>query len=133
MDADDAHSDRQHDVALAHVRAACLALPEVVERLSHGSPTWFVRGKTTFVTFVDDHHGDGRLGIWFAAPAGAQEELVAGEPARFFRPPYVGHRGWVGLRLDIDPDWDELAGVCAEAYRTVAPKRLAALLDTGQP
>jgi len=121
---DDAH----HDEALAHVRRACVALPEVSERLSHGSPTWFIRGKTTFVTFVDDHHGDGRLGIWCAAPPGAQEELLTAEPVRFFRPPYVGHRGWIGLRLDIDPDWEELAGICEEAYRTVAPKRLLALL-----
>lgn len=131
MNRDEAHDDERHDVALAKVRAACLALPEVTERLSHGSPTWFVRAKTTFVMFLDDHHGDGRLAIWFAAPPGAQEELLAAESVRFFRPPYVGHRGWVGLRLDIDPDWDELAGICAEAYRTVAPKRLVALLDGG--
>lgn len=131
MNRDEAHDDERHDVALAKVRAACLALPEVTERLSHGSPTWFVRAKTTFVMFLDDHHGDGRLAIWFAAPPGAQEELLAAESVRFFRPPYVGHRGWVGLRLDIDPDWDELAGICAEAYRTVAPKRLVALLDEG--
>lgn len=131
MNRDEAHDDERHDVALAKVRAACLALPEVTERLSHGSPTWFVRAKTTFVMFLDDHHGDGRLAIWFAAPPGAQEELLAAESVRFFRPPYVGHRGWVGLRLDIDPDWDELVGICAEAYRTVAPKRLVALLDGG--
>lgn len=131
MNRDEAHDDERHDVALAKVRAACLALPEVTERLSHGSPTWFVRAKTTFVMFLDDHHGDGRLAIWFAAPPGAQEELLAAESVRFFRPPYVGHRGWVGLRLDIDPDWDELVGICAEAYRTVAPKRLVALLDEG--
>jgi len=117
------------DDALARVRAACSALPEVEERLSHGSPTWFVRGKKTFVMFVDDHHGDGILGIWCAAPPGVQEELVETEPARFFRPPYVGHRGWLGVRLDVDPDWDEVAGICADAYRTVAPKTLVKQLD----
>jgi hypothetical protein len=115
--------------ALGHVRAACMALPEVEERLSHGSPTWFVRGKKTFVTFVDDHHGDGRMGIWCAAAPGVQGELVDEEPERFFVPPYVGHRGWIGVRLDRDPDWDELAGICADAYRQVAPKTLVAQLE----
>jgi len=115
--------------ALHEIRRICLALPEVIERLSHGSPTWFVRGKKTFVTFVDDHHGDGRLAIWCAAPPGAQEQLVEQEPVRFFRPPYVGHRGWLGVQLDVEPDWDEMAEICADAYRQVAPKTLVAELD----
>jgi hypothetical protein len=118
-----------YDVALAHVRDACLRLPEVTERLSHGAPTFFIRGKKTFVMFVDDHHGDGILGIWCAAPPGAQDEAIAAEPERFFRPPYVGGRGWLGVRLDVDPDWEELAGICLEAYRCVAPKTLLAQLD----
>ena len=117
------------DRALTEVRARCHALPEVTERLSHGAPTFFVRGKRTFVMFHDDHHGDGRLAIWCAAPAGVQGELVDQEPERFFVPPYVGHRGWLGVRLDVDVDWDEVAGILSDAYRTVAPKRLAALLD----
>ena len=78
------------------VRSMCLALPEVTERLSHGAPSFFVRDKKTFVMFMDDHHGDGRLALWCAAPPGAQEEMLAQDPARFFRPPYVGHRGWLG-------------------------------------
>lgn len=118
-----------HDEALTQVRRICLALPEVTERLSHGSPAWFVRGKKTIAMFLDDHHGDGRLAIWCAAPAGVQGELVDQEPERFFVPPYVGHRGWLGVRLDVDVDWDEVAGILSDAYRTVAPKRLAALLD----
>ena len=89
--------------ALAQVRQICLALPEATERLSHGSPTFFVRDKKTFVMFVDDHHGDGILGIWCAAPPGVQEQLVDEEPERFFVPPYVGHRGWLGVRLDRRP------------------------------
>ncbi len=124
--------DDADDTALAHVREACLALPEVTERLSHGCPTFFIRGKKTFVMFVDDHHGDDILGIWCAAPPGAQEEAIASEPARFFRPPYVGARGWLGVRLDVDPDWAELAGICAEAYRTIAPKTLLSQLDSGR-
>ena len=115
--------------ALQQTREACLRLPEVTERLSHGSPAWFVRGKKTFVMFVDDHHGDGILGIWCAAPPGVQAELVAQEPDRFFRPPYVGHRGWLGVHLDRDVDWDEVAGILADAFRCVAPKTLAAQLD----
>ena len=114
---------------LPKVRKLCLALPEATERLSHGSPTWFVQAKKTFVTYVDNHHDDGRLAIWCAAPVGAQQELVGEDPVRFFRPPYVGGRGWIGVRLDIDVDWSEIAGVVEDAYRTVAPKRLVALLD----
>jgi hypothetical protein len=115
--------------ALAKVRPICLALPETTERLSHGSPTWFVRDKKTFVMYLNDHHGDGRLALWVAAPPGVQEELVDLEPDRFFRPPYVGHRGWLGVRLDRDVDWDEIAGIVEDAYRQVAPKTLVKLLD----
>lgn len=120
---------KQRDRALAEVRAACLALPEVTERLSHGAPTFFVRDKKSFVMFHHDHHGDGILGIWCAAAPGAQAELVETEPERFFRPPYVGHRGWIGVRLDVAPDWAELAQIVADAYRQVAPKTLVARLD----
>ena len=121
---------RQHDAALRRVRRLCLALPAVTERLSHGSPTFFVRDKSTFVMFHDDHHGDGRLALWVAAPPGVQQDLVETEPARFFRPPYVGHRGWLGVRLDVDPDWDEVAAIVEDAYRQVAPKNLLAELDS---
>ena len=120
---------RQHDDALRRVRRLCLALPAATERLSHGSPTFFVRDKTTFVMFLDDHHGDGRLALWVAAPPGVQQDLVETEPERFFRPPYVGPRGWVGVRLDVDPDWDEVAAIVEDAYRQVAPKKLLAELD----
>jgi hypothetical protein len=110
--------------ALERVRALCLGLPEVVERPSHGAPTWFVRGEKTFVMYHDDHHGDGRLALWCAAPEGMQEALVAGEPEHYFRPPYVGHRGWVGVHLDRGLDWNEIAGAIEDAYATVAPKTL---------
>jgi len=115
--------------ALSHVRKICLSLPEATERLSHGSPTFFVRDKKVFVMFLDDHHGDGRLALWYAAPPGVQATLVEQEPHRFFVPPYVGGRGWLGLRLDVDPDWDEVAEVAEDAYRMVAPKRFVAQLD----
>lgn len=115
--------------ALAEVRRICHALPEVEERLSHGSPSFFVRGKKTFVMFVDDHHGDGILGVWCAAPAGVQAELVETEPDRFFRPPYVGGRGWLGVCLDRRPDWTEVEAILTEAFRVIAPKTLVAKLD----
>jgi len=113
---------------LENLRRLCLALPEVTERLSHGEPAWFIRGKKTFVTFANHHHDD-RLAFWCAAPDGAQEMLVGSDPERFFRPPYVGHRGWLGVYLDVPADWDQIADLVVDAYRTVAPKRLAALLD----
>src|SRR4051812_548801 len=110
------------------LRRLCLTLPEVTERLSHGEPAWFVGGKRIFVTYSDHHHDD-RLAFWCAAPPGAQDVLVAAAPERFFVPPYVGHRGWLGVRLDVSADWDEVAGMVAGAYRQVAPKRLLAQLD----
>ncbi|MFI7445418.1 MmcQ/YjbR family DNA-binding protein [Nonomuraea indica] len=107
------------------LRGLCLALPETTERLSHGEPTWFVRDKKVFVTFADHHHDD-RLAFWCAAPAGLQEELVAADPRRFFRPPYVGHRGWLGVHLDVEVDWTEVAEIVRDAHRVVAPRSLVA-------
>jgi hypothetical protein len=113
---------------LPALRRLCLALPEATERLSHGAPTWFVRGKQTFVTYASHHHG-GRLSFWCAAPEAAQEILVGSHPDRFFVPPYVGHRGWLGVYLDVPVDWNEIADLVADAYRAVAPRRLVAELD----
>lgn len=113
---------------LDRLRARCLALPDTTERLSHGEPTWFIRDKKSFVMFSNHHHG-GPLGFWCAAPPGAQDVLVNAAPDRFFVPPYVGYRGWLGVRLDVPGDWDEIAMVVEDAYRTVAPKTLIAALD----
>ncbi|NUR89587.1 MAG: MmcQ/YjbR family DNA-binding protein [Nonomuraea sp.] len=112
---------------LEELRRLCLALPETTERLSHGEPTWFVRDKKVFVMFADHHH-DERLGFWCAAPAGVQQELVGEDPERFFRPPYVGHRGWLGVYLDVAVDWDEVGEIVTDAYRMIAPKSLSAQL-----
>ena len=117
---------------VARLRAACLALPEVVERASHGEPSFFAGGKKLFVMLDDHHHGADHLAFWCAAPPGAQQALVAHDPSGFFRPPYVGHRGWVGVRIDTDPDWAEVAELVRDAYRQVAPKSLIARLD-GEP
>jgi hypothetical protein len=114
---------------LEELRKLCLALPETSERLSHGEPTWFVRDKRTFVTYADHHHDD-RLAFWAAASPGVQEALVGSDPQRFFVPPYVGHRGWIGVRLDVEVDWEEIAELVTDAYRLVAPKRLADELDS---
>ncbi len=113
---------------LERLRGLCLALPETTERLSHGAPTWFVRGKKTFATYADHHHDD-RLALWCAAPPGAQDALVAEDPATFFVPPYVGGRGWLGVWLDVPADWAVLAELVEDAYRMIAPRRLVAELD----
>lgn len=112
------------------VRAICLQLPEVTEKPSHGAPAFFVKRQFVML-WPDGHHDHHFPHLWSAAPPGAQAELVETEPDRFFRPPYVGARGWLGVRLDGKVDWDEIAEVCADAYRTVAPKKLAALIDAG--
>ncbi|MCW2605374.1 MAG: hypothetical protein JWO60_67 [Frankiales bacterium] len=110
--------------ALGQVRALCLALPETAEAVGHGRPVFQVRGKT-FVHVMDDHHGDGRLALWVKSTHEAQAEAVEAEPDRFFVPPYVGPSGWLGLRLDVDVDWEEVDGVLRAAWRLQAPKRLA--------
>ena len=115
---------RERQRILTRLRKIALALPETSERLSHGAPTFFVREKRPFVMVLTDHHGDGRFAIWCAAPQGLQARLVAPDPERFFVPPYVGHRGWLGMRLDRALDRDELAGIVEDAYAEVAPPKL---------
>ena len=114
---------RTVEAALRRVRKICAALPEVEERPSHGAPTFFFRGKKSFVMFHDDHHGDGRLAIWCRAEPGVQAQLVDEEPERFFVPPYVGPSGWVGVRLDRDVDWDEITQIVGDAFARAASPR----------
>jgi hypothetical protein len=116
------------EAQLVRLRAACLALPQSSERPSHGGPAFFIRDKKCFVMFLDDHHEDGRLAIWCAAPDGVQVELVETDPGRFFRPPYVGHRGWLGVHLRTVDD-AELIAIVTEAFRTVAPPTVLRELD----
>jgi hypothetical protein len=121
--------DTSADLAL-RLREICLALPEATERASHGAPAWFVRDKKQFAQlWADGHHDDGFPHLWCAGLPGAQEALTGSAPGRFFRPAYVGHRGWIGVRLDAEIDWTEVAELCADAYRAVAPAKLIALLD----
>ena len=117
-------------MALERLREICLALPEATEKPfgGHTDPTWRVRDKI-FVMFNGADHGD-EVSLWCKAPAGAQEVLVSGDPERFFVPPYVGHNGWVGVRLDLPVDWDFVAGLVTDSYRMTAPKRLAVMLQS---
>lgn len=120
--------DRHPDPAdpLPWLREICLSLPGATERLSHGSPSWFVT--RMFASYDHFHHGAAHISLWCAAPPGVQEELVDAEPHRFFRPPYVGHRGWLGVVLDHTgddaADRDEITGILTDAHRCVAPARL---------
>jgi hypothetical protein len=125
---DDVHvvTRQDRERTLAQIRELCMALPGTSERLSHGSPTFFLLGKRAFVMVLDNHHGDGRFAIWCAAGAGVQGMLVEADAERFFVPPYVGYRGWLGVRLDRGLAWDEIAGVVEDAYAEVAPARLLA-------
>lgn len=115
---------KERERTLERIRTACLGLPETSERLSHGAPTFFVRGKRAFLMVLTNHHGDGRFAIWCAAAEGMQRQLVDLDPERFFVPPYVGHRGWLGVRLDRGLEPDELAGIAEDAYAEVAPAKL---------
>jgi len=115
------------EAAIGRLRAICLALPGVTERISHGEASFFAGRQ--FVAVDDHHHGADRLAFWCPVPAGVQDELIAGDPERFFRPPYVGHRGWVGVRIDNEPDWDEIALIVRDAYCQIAPKGLRAQLE----
>src|SRR5262245_10844257 len=101
------------------LRTICLALPETTEKLAHGEPTWRVGGKM-FASLDDHHHGADRLAVWLAAGLGDQERLVASDPKRFFVPPYVGHRGWLGVRIDGRPAWRLIATLVRDAWVQVA-------------
>ena len=103
------------------LRKICLALPDVVEKEAWGEPTFRVRGRM-FAMYDNNHHDAGRIAVWCKAPLGFQSMMVAEAPERFFVPPYVGVNGWVGVRLDLDVDWKEIAGVVQQGYRMAADK-----------
>ncbi len=113
------------DALTAALRRLCLALPEAAEKQAWGDPTFRVRDKI----FAMEKRGDGRVSLWCKAPPGSQQILVGADPERFFVPPYVGHRGWIGMRLDRGVDWAEVAVVVRRSYRLIAPKRLAAQVE----
>ena len=113
---------------VTRLRRICLSLPEAREKLSHGEPTWFAGPGKVFAALDDHHHGAAHLSVWLPQPPGAQEALIASDPDRFFRPPYVGPSGWVGARF-ASVDRDELNELLIEAWRLTAPKRLVAEFD----
>jgi len=105
---------------LTRLRAICLALPEAIERETWDIPTFRVREKI-FTMFTSDN---GTPALWCKAPPGAQTVLIEAAPDRFFRPPYVGHKGWIGVRLNAAVDWDEVFELVQRSYQMTAPKRL---------
>ncbi len=113
---------------LETVRTIIEALPETSEKLSHGSPTWW-GGKKTFACFHSGGYDEGRRAVWIKAPEGAQEDLIAADPDKFYRPKYLGPSGWVAMRLEGKVDWDEVRFLLLQGYRMVAPKRALAQLD----
>jgi hypothetical protein len=115
------------------VRSICVDLPLVVERLSHGEASWFINDKKNFVA-MSDHHHDDRVSVAFAAGAGVQEALIEEDSEHYFRPAYVGSRGWVGAYLDghhesAAPQWDRIADLILDAWLLVAPPKVRGLLD----
>jgi hypothetical protein len=111
--------------AIKRLREICLALPETTEKEAWGECTFRVGGKM-FAMTDNNHHNSGHIAVWIKAPAMVQEILVGSDPKRFFKPPYVGPKGWVGVRLDFKVRWDELAAILNDGYQMSAPKRLAA-------
>ena len=110
------------------MRRICLALPGTWEKISHGEPTWFV-GKKVFAMFSNNHHGDGHIAVTVPAAIGIQEMLIKKSPKKFYRPPYVGVRGWVGIEVDLASD-QELAQHVREAWKLIAPRKLLSQLET---
>jgi len=114
---------------LERLRKVCLALPEATEKEAWGEPTFRVRDKI-FAMFATDHHHDGNIAVWCKAAMGMQEILIDADPERFFRPPYVGPKGWIGIRLVGKVDWHEVQALVAGSWRMTAPAKLAATLPT---
>ena len=112
---------------LPQLRKLCLALPEATEKEAWGEPTFRV-GDKLFAMYDNNHHDAGHIAVWCKAPPGVQEILVSADPKKFFRPPYVGHKGWIGVRLDGKVDWEEVADILEDSYRMTAPKRLQTAL-----
>jgi hypothetical protein len=111
------------------LRKICLALPEANERVSHGEPTWFAGKGKVFAMLDNHHHGSSHLSVWLPQPLGVQETLIDADPDRFFRPPYVGPSGWIGVVLDTKPDWGMVAPMVRDAFLHVATAKLRARLD----
>jgi hypothetical protein len=110
------------------LRKVCLAFPEAGERLSHGEPTWFAGKGKVFAMLDNHHHSSPHLAVWLPQPMGVQESLIEADPDRFFRPPYVGPSGWVGVVLDTRPDWNMVEQLVRDSFVHVATRKLVARL-----
>jgi hypothetical protein len=111
-----------HGERLGRVRRICTSFPGASERISHGEPTFFVKDKV-FAMFANNHHNDGHIAVWVPAPPGEQAVLIHTSPERFFKPPYVSVRGWIGIELNQISD-EELAYYVRQAWQMIAPKKL---------
>jgi hypothetical protein len=117
-----------HKAMFEKIRTFCLSFPGTSERSSHGAPTFFINNKLSFAQYHVNHHGDGKIALWCSAPEGVQSLLMETAPDIYFRPAYVGHLGWVGLRLDRDATWEDISGLIGGAYLNRAPKKLRELM-----
>lgn len=120
---------RGEEKSVARLRSLCMSFPEANERVSHGSPTWFAGKGKVFATLDDHHHGARHLAVWLPQPPGVQQMLVGSEPSVFFRPPYVGPSGWVGVVLDARTEWGMLESLVRDAFVHVATKKLVRALE----
>lgn len=118
----------EHKALFERIQKLCLSFPGSIERLSHGTPTFFINNKQSFVQYWVNHHNDGIIALWASAAAGVQSILIESNSEVYFRPPYVGHLGWIGIRLDRDATWTEISGVVEDAYLNKAPKKYKDLI-----
>jgi predicted DNA-binding protein (MmcQ/YjbR family) len=112
--------------AIKKLRAVCLALGAVVEKEAWGECTFRVVNGPMFAMTDNNHHQSGHVAVWVKAPAMVQEILISSDSRRFFKPPYMGHKGWVGVRIDSKPDWEQLTEILKDGYEMSLPVRKAA-------
>jgi hypothetical protein len=115
------------EALIDRVRQIAMALPGTTEKLSHGEPTFFVRGRVCF-GIDNNHHRSGHVAVWCNAPPGLQDSLVEADPRHFFVPPYVGKAGWLGIRLDSGLAWSTIADLLRQAHQITGVKKKRALI-----
>ncbi|WEK56081.1 MAG: MmcQ/YjbR family DNA-binding protein [Candidatus Cohnella colombiensis] len=119
----------EHLALFEKIQTLCISFPGTSERLSHGTPTFYVNDKRSFVQYWVNHHNDGRIALWGSAAEGVQSILIESNPEIYFRPPYVGHLGWIGMRLDRNAAWTETSGMIEDAYLNRAPKKYKEMIN----
>ena len=111
----------ESEPAIKRLREICLGLGEVIEKEAWGECTFRVIGGSMFAMTDNNHHNSGHVAVWVKAPPMVQEILIGSDKRKFFKPPYMGARGWVGIRLDDNTDWGELAAILADGYQMSLP------------